>query len=148
MEDIRELLAELLAELKAGNAGKADADAGKADDDAEKADDDAEKADAEKADAEKADELARANDRIAVLEASIRTGVPPELLAGPGGDYAAYAAALVDWASSRAPAAQGLPAPAVPERIGSLSLDEQIAAAHAAGDEARVRMLKAMQLGS
>ncbi|WP_136314427.1 hypothetical protein [Actinomyces procaprae] len=91
-------------------------------------------------------------------EVAARTGVPSELLAGPGDDAQAYAEALKAWATSQAPAPASAPAggsksPLFVRHMGNpdgdagASLDDQIAAAEKAGDKTLVSSLKAMKLG-
>lgn len=89
------------------------------------------------------------------LEVASSSGVPADLLAGPGDDLDAYAAALLEWRGSvkqEAPrAAMSGPVPTigkVPERTGAITIDEQIAAAEQAGEKSLVASLKAMKLGA
>ncbi|MDD7465494.1 MAG: hypothetical protein PUK59_04585 [Actinomycetaceae bacterium] len=114
-------------------------------------------------------ETEKLNDRVAALEsdikaersakvrleAAMKTGVPPELLDGPGDDPEAYAVKLAEWKSQQdAPTGDGTKksesVPSVkerPEHSGAMSIDDQIVIAAQAGDTALVRMLKAMKLG-
>ena len=87
-------------------------------------------------------------DRLAL---SAATGVPVDLLAGPGDDPEAWAKALTDWKSS---AAAAEPAPpswssfsiSTPDKKAP-TLPEQIDAAEKAGDRGLVAALKASMLG-
>ena len=82
-------------------------------------------------------------------EVAAATGVPVDILAGPGDDPAAWAEQVKAWVSE-----QAKPAEAVvrhhgnPPGAGSASLDERIAAAEAAGDRTLTASLKALKLGS
>lgn len=87
-------------------------------------------------------------DRLAL---SAATGVPADLLAGPGDDPEAWAKALTDWKNS---AATAEPAPpswssfsiSTPDKKAP-TLPEQIDAAETAGDKGLVAALKASMLG-
>jgi hypothetical protein len=99
-------------------------------------------------------ELAAEKAARAVAEAAAKTGVPVELLSGPGDDPEAFADALAKWRgeSTTAPekGKRGEPVPnsgVQPERSGAVSIDEQIAAAEKAGEKTLVASLKAMKLG-
>ena len=79
-------------------------------------------------------------------EVAAATGVPVDILAGPGDDPAA-------WAAEQAKPAEAPAQPVVrhhgnPPGAGAASLDEQIAAAEAAGDRTLTASLKALKLGS
>lgn len=87
------------------------------------------------------------------------TGVPAEVLTGPGEDLEAYAAALTAWRDDAVKAAQPQPpaphaglagtgADRRPERPSTLTIDEQIAAAEKAGDRDTARTLKALKLST
>lgn len=117
--------------------------------------------DAGKSEAEKqADELARAKrelaetkaerERLAVANA---TGIPAELLAGPGEDLESFAERLKEWRGE--PVTPPEPS-AVVSTIGqhpnethaNIPLDAQIAAAEQAGNRDLVSLLKARKLAS
>lgn len=119
--------------------------------------------DAGKTDAEKRDEalkqalaekaaLKALNERLTV---AAMTGVPAELLAGPGEDLDAYAKALKEWrgaetSASEAKSSKPGPVPTVgsqPQSRGNVPIDAQIAEAVNSGDKDLVARLKAMKLG-
>ena len=119
--------------------------------------------DAGKTDAEKREEalkqalaekaaLKALNDRLTVAS---MTGVPVELLAGPGEDLDAYAKALKEWrgaaaSASEAESSKPAPVPTVgsqPQSRGNVPIDAQIADAVKSGDKDLVARLKAMKLG-
>lgn len=87
-------------------------------------------------------------------EVAAATGVPASILAGPGDDPAAWAERVKAWAAQQtAPAETTAAQPVVrhhgnPPGAGAASLDEQIAAAEAAGDRTLTASLKALKLGS
>lgn len=87
-------------------------------------------------------------------EVAAATGVPVSILAGPGDDPAAWAERVKAWAAEQAkPAEPATGQPVVrhhgnPPGAGAASLDEQIAAAEAAGDRTLTASLKALKLGS
>ncbi|QHO91033.1 hypothetical protein CWT12_06475 [Actinomyces sp. 432] len=123
--------------------------------------------DAERSQADKAAAaLAALEAKVRALEverdraaAAAKTGVPAELLAGPGDDAEAYASALKEWAASQAPTPAPAPAGGSksplfvlrhmgnPDGDAGASLDDQIKAAEAAGDKTLLASLKAMKLG-
>lgn len=113
--------------------------------------------DAQKTEAEKqAEALAEATKRAdaaearnALVEAAAAAGIPVALMAGPGEDPAAYAAALQEWKGTQAPPVPD-PAPGAgktPADPGDVTLDEQIATATTAKDWDSVANLKALKLG-
>ena len=86
-------------------------------------------------------------------EAAAKTGVPVDILAGPGDDPTAWAEQVKAWAAEQAKPAEAPAQPVVrhhgnPPGAGAASLDEQIAAAEAAGDRTLTASLKALKLGS
>ena len=86
-------------------------------------------------------------DRLAL---SAATGVPADLLAGPGDDPEAWAKALTDWKNSTATAEPAPPAwssfsISTPDKKAP-TLPEQIDAAEKAGDKGLVAALKASML--
>lgn len=86
-------------------------------------------------------------------EVAAATGVPVDILAGPGDDPAAWAEQVKAWATEQAKPAEAPAQPVVrhhgnPPGAGAASLDEQIAAAEAAGDRTLTASLKALKLGS
>lgn len=86
-------------------------------------------------------------------EVAAKTGVPVDILAGPGDDPAAWAEQVKAWAAEQAKPAEAPTQPVVrhhgnPPGAGAASLDEQIAAAEAAGDRTLTASLKALKLGS
>lgn len=86
-------------------------------------------------------------------EVAAKTGVPVSILAGPGDDPAAWAEQVKAWATEQAKPAEAAAQPVVrhhgnPPGAGAASLDEQIAAAEAAGDRRLTASLKALKLGS
>ena len=86
-------------------------------------------------------------------EVAAATGVPVDILAGPGDDPAAWAEQVKAWAAEQAKPAEAPSQPVVrhhgnPPGAGAASLDEQIAAAEAAGDRTLTASLKALKLGS
>ena len=86
-------------------------------------------------------------------EVAAATGVPVGILAGPGDDPAAWAEQVKAWAAEQAKPAEAPAQPVVrhhgnPPGAGAASLDEQIAAAEAAGDRTLTASLKALKLGS
>ena len=86
-------------------------------------------------------------------EVAAKTGVPVDILAGPGDDPAAWAEQVKAWAGEQAKPAEAPAQPVVrhhgnPPGAGAASLDERIAAAEAAGDRTLTASLKALQLGS
>lgn len=90
----------------------------------------------------------------ALLEASNKSGVPVDILAGPKDDLAAYAQALLEWQKTvTVEPTHGdvhQPVPSLsqrPEHSGAVSIDEQIRAAQEAGEKSTVAMLKALKLG-
>ncbi|RLP12258.1 hypothetical protein [Propionibacterium australiense] len=96
--------------------------------------------------------------RAAALEVSNETGIPVDLLAGPGDDLKAYAERLAAWQAEKAKAVEQaqpavrpnthIPAAQTPEYRGTLTIDEQIAAAEKAGDREKTMALKALKLGN
>lgn len=96
------------------------------------------------------DELAQMKAERDRLALSAATGVPADLLAGPGDDPEAWAKALTDWKNS---AAAAEPAPpswssfniSTPDKKAP-TLPEQIDAAEKAGDKGLVAALKASML--
>lgn len=119
-------------------------------------------ASAKSLDEQNAERIAKLEEQIAsekhekkLLEASVKTGVPVELLAGASGDVEAYATALADWKSAQSVTGQvdtptSVSVPTVkqrPEGSGAITIDEQIAVAQEAGDSQLVSVLKAMKLG-
>ena len=112
----------------------------------------------------KAEDAAAAATALAErMKLAASTGVPAELLAGPGDDPEAYARAIKEWrdkaADSGSTGAQQDGASAAerarvlsrvgrtPDRRGAVSIAEQIAAAEKAGDRHLAMSLKVMQLG-
>ena len=86
-------------------------------------------------------------------EVAAKTGVPVDILAGPGDDPAAWAEQVKTWATEQAKPTEAPTQPVVrhhgnPPGAGTASLDEQIAAAEAAGDRTLTASLKALKLGS
>ena len=86
-------------------------------------------------------------------EVAAKTGVPVDILAGPGDDPAAWAGQVKTWAAEQAKPTEAPAQPVVrhhgnPPGAGAASLDEQIAAAEAAGDQTLTASLKALKLGS
>jgi hypothetical protein len=86
-------------------------------------------------------------------EVAAKTGVPVDILAGPGDDPATWAEQVKAWATEQAKPAEVPAQPVVrhhgnPPGAGTASLDEQIAAAEAAGDRTLTASLKALKLGS
>jgi hypothetical protein len=86
-------------------------------------------------------------------EVAAKTGVPVDILAGPGDDPTMWAEQVKAWASEQAKPAEAPAQPVVrhhgnPSGAGAASLDEQIAAAEAAGDRTLTASLKALKLGS
>lgn len=113
--------------------------------------------DAQKSEAQKqADALTEALKRAdaaearnAIVEAAANAGIPVALMAGPGEDPAAYAAALQEWKGAQTPPSPD-PAPGAgktPVDPGDVTLDEQIATATKAKDWDTVANLKALKLG-
>lgn len=97
-------------------------------------------------------EAAAAKARAAVLEVANQTGIPADLLTGPGDDLNAYADRLAAYIADKTPAAPAagrrINSAATPERPATLTIDEQIAAAEKAGDRAAAMRLKAVKLGT
>lgn len=99
-------------------------------------------------------ELAEAKAARAVAEAAAKTGVPVELLNGPGDDPEAYARALSKWRGEAAPKATATDSKAgvvpqlghQPENSGPATLDAQIKAATDKADWALVNELNAQKL--
>ena len=86
-------------------------------------------------------------------EVAAKTGVPVDILAGPGDDPTAWAEQVKAWAAEQAKPSEAPAQPVVrhhgnPPGAGAASLDEQIAAAEAAGDRTLTASLKALKLGS
>lgn len=86
-------------------------------------------------------------------EVAAATGVPVDILAGPGDDPAAWAEQVKAWAVEQAKPTEATAQPVVrhhgnPPGAGAASLDEQIAAAEAAGDRTLTASLKALKLCS
>ena len=86
-------------------------------------------------------------------EVAAKTGVPVDILAGPGDDPAAWAEQVKAWAAEQAKPTEAPAQPVVrhhgnPSGAGAASLDERIAAAEAAGDRTLTASLKALKLGS
>lgn len=86
-------------------------------------------------------------------EVAAKTGVPVDILAGPGDDPSAWAEQVKAWAAEQAKPTEAPAQPVVrhhgnPPGAGAASLDEQIAAAEAAGDRTLTASLKALKLGS
>ena len=86
-------------------------------------------------------------------EVAAATGVPVDILAGPGDDPAVWAEQVKAWAAEQAKPTEAPAQPVVrhhgnPSGAGAASLDEQIAAAEAAGDRTLTASLKALKLGS
>ena len=116
--------------------------------------------DAGKTEAQKAETLASLQADLAAMraekeraEVAAKTGVPVDILAGPGDDPAAWAEQVKAWATEQAKPAEAPAQPVVrhhgnPPGAGAASLDEQIAAAEAAGDRILTASLKALKLGS
>jgi hypothetical protein len=103
--------------------------------------------------AEKIAELEKKAARAEALETrynvATKKGVPAELLAGPGDDVEAFADALLKWRGTAPAEKKGSPSPTQgkqPGRTGNMSLDEQITAAHEAGDKDLEKQLKVMKL--
>lgn len=85
-------------------------------------------------------------------EVAAKTGVPIGILSGPGEDQAAWAEQVKAWATEQATPVEPAAQPVVrhhgnPPGAGAASLDEQIAAAEAAGDRTLTASLKALKLG-
>ena len=117
--------------------------------------------DAGKTEAQKqADALAALQTDLAALrtekeraEVAAKTGVPVDILAGPGDDPAAWAEQVKAWAAEQAKPTEAPAQPVVrhhgnPSGAGAASLDERIAAAEAAGDMTLTASLKALKLGT
>ena len=86
-------------------------------------------------------------------EVAAATGVPVDILAGPGDDPTAWAEQVKAWAAEQAKPAEAPAQPVVrhhgnPPGAGAASLDERIAAAEAAGDRTLTASLKALKLGT
>lgn len=85
-------------------------------------------------------------------EVAAKTGVPVDILAGPGDDPTTWAEQVKAWAEQAKPA-EAPAQPVVrhhgnPPGAGAASLDERIAAAEAAGDRTLTASLKVLKLGS
>lgn len=86
-------------------------------------------------------------------EVAAATGVPVDILAGPGDDPTTWAEQVKAWAAEQAKPTEAPAQPVVrhhgnPSGAGAASLDERIAAAEAAGDMTLTASLKALKLGS
>lgn len=96
---------------------------------------------------------ADAEARLKVAETSSTSGVPADLLSGPGDDLTGWADRLKEWAKGQAPKPAAEPTEPVPSMTGqpqdkgSVPIAAQISAAEKAGDKALVSRLKAIQLG-
>ena len=99
------------------------------------------------------EELAQLKAENARMAVSAATGVPADLLKGPGDDLEAWAKALNDWKGAAASAPASEPAPpswgafnvSTPDKK-TPTLPEQIAAAEKTGDRALASALKASML--